>query len=86
MAAFETWFIQCGPLPEPKPSPRPKKGSWTDQADELPPSVTDKPFPGLTVIDDVCTAENAEALRRAAVLSEALGQKEKSRWVREGWR
>ena len=48
--------------------------------------VTDKPFPGLTVIDDVCTAESVEALRQAAVLSEAIGTKEKSRWVREGWR
>jgi hypothetical protein len=84
--AFETWFIQCGPLPEPKLSPRRKNSSWSDVTEEQSPSVTDKPFPGLTVIDDVCIAESVEALRQAAVLSEAIGTKEKSRWVREGWR
>jgi len=86
VTALETWLIQCGPLPEPKPAARRKGRSRRDEPEEAPPSVTDRPFPGLTVVDDVCVAESIEALRRAAVLSEALGKKDKSRWVREGWR
>ena len=83
--AFESWPIQCGPLREPKPSAQRNKRARPDEAEENTSSVTDKPFPGLIVVDHVCTAESVEALRRAAVLSEALGKKEKSRWIREGW-
>jgi len=85
ITAFEIWFIQCGPLPEPKPSPRRKGRSRRDEAEEATESVTDRPFPGLIVVDNDCTAESAAALRRAAVLSEAIGNKDSSRWVRAGW-
>jgi hypothetical protein len=85
--AFETWAVQCGPISEPERSPAERR-RMRDDPDfaEEPNYVTDHPFPGLTVVDNDCTAESVEALRRAAVLSEALGDKEAFRWVREGWR
>ena len=83
---LETWGVQCGPLPEPNPSPRRKGRSRHDEPEQATASVTDRPFPGLTVVDNNCIAESAEALRRAAVLSEALGNQSKTRWVREDWR
>lgn len=80
--AYETWVVQCGPLPEPVRTGRTEEGDSVEST----PHVTDRPFPGLTVVDDNCIAESVEALRRAAVLSEALGNKDEFRWVREGWR
>jgi hypothetical protein len=85
--AFETWAVQCGPIPEPERSAAQRR-RLRDDPDfaEEPNHVTDDPFPGLTVVDNNCTAESVEALRQAAVLSEALGNNSAYRWVREGWR
>jgi hypothetical protein len=73
VVAFENWAIQCGPLPETAPE---GEGS----------NVTETPFPGLTIVGNNCTANSVDALRRAAVLSEALDTAGRSQWVREGWR
>jgi hypothetical protein len=84
--AFELWAVQCGPLPEPARSARSRRGrGGADKVEDAQESVTDRPFPGLTVVDSDCVAESADALRRAAVLSESLG-KSGSHWVRDGWR
>ena len=72
--AIESWWVQCGPLPQEDP-PTLTGGN-----------VTDRPFAGLTVVDDNCLAESADALRNAAILSEALKPPNRMRWVREGWR
>lgn len=85
--AFETWGIQCGPLPEPEPAARSRRRASVDpEVAEDAAYVTERPFPGLTVVDDNCTAENVEALRRAAVLSEPLEAHRTARWIRDGWR
>lgn len=82
IVAFTTWPIWCGPLP------RRAEG-------EKDFTVTDAPFPGLTVLGEYCVAEDAAALRRAAVASETLlGSEEvngtpglaRFRWIRDGWR
>lgn len=70
VTAFELWSVQCGPEP----------------AGAEPGPVTDRPFPGLTIDEHNCEAESVEALRRAATLSEPLGEHMRSHWVREGWR
>lgn len=73
VTAFETWAIRCGPVPESAP-------------DEEIEDVTETPFPGLTVVENNCTADSVDALRRAALLSNALDARRQTRWVREGWR
>jgi hypothetical protein len=78
----EIWLVQCGPLPEPAPRKRRRDGEERESA----PSVTDRPFPGLTVVDDNCVAESAQAVRQAAVFSESLGPPYRLRWIRDGWR
>ena len=70
VTAFEMWPVKCGPEPT-----GPEPGS-----------VTERPFPGLTIIEDNCLAKDVDALRRAAALSEDLGVWRTSRWVRDGWR
>ena len=72
--AMESWPVQCGPLPEEDPSTL------------MGGNVTDRPFAGLTVVDDNCLAESADAVRSAATLSEVLRPLNRMRWVREGWR
>ncbi len=79
IVAMETWPVSCGPLPEPK------RGKRSDDEEPVA-DVTDRPFPGLTVVEDNCTAESVEALRRAATLSEPLEPHGTTRWVRDGWR
>jgi hypothetical protein len=70
VTAFELWSVRCGPEPE--------------GAESGP--VTNRPFPGLTIVEYNCEAESVEAVRRAAMLSEPLGEHIRSHWVREGWR
>jgi hypothetical protein len=77
------WLVACGPLPEAARPRSPGRGKG-GEADE--PSVTDHPFPGLEVAESNCVAENVEALRGAAVLSEHLGDPLSFHWVRDGWR
>ncbi|HEY6816720.1 MAG TPA: hypothetical protein VI168_14365 [Croceibacterium sp.] len=83
--AMESWSVQCGPLPVERRS----RGRRRQSEDDLPAlpdgNVTDRPFPGLTVVDDNCTAESADAVRNASVLSEALGPPTLMRWIRDGW-
>jgi hypothetical protein len=87
IVSFEIWAVQCGPLPEPALPPNARRRGRAAPDESLgEASVTTQPFPGLTVVDSNCEAESAQALRRAAVLSETLGQAAKSHWVREGWR
>lgn len=88
VTAIEVWGIRCGPLPEPVEPPKSPRGRRADDAElaEDPAYVTDQPFPGLTVVDNNCTAESVEALRRAAVLSERLDTRGSAHWVRDGWR
>jgi hypothetical protein len=87
VTALESWGVQCGPLPEPAPDrgsgPRSRRGEDPGLTKG---NVTDRPFPGLTVVEDNCVAESADAVRSAAVLSEALRPPARTRWIREGWR
>jgi len=73
--AFERWTVECGPIDEDPDEPL--LGAKY---------VTERPFPGLTINGDNCTAESADAVRRAAVLSETLDAHGAVRWVRDGWR
>ncbi len=82
IVAFTTWPIWCGPFP------RRAEG-------EGGPNVTDAPFPGLTVVDEHCVAEDVATLRAAATASEALYPPDdptkalgvaRFRWIRDGWR
>ena len=82
IVAFTTWPIWCGPLP------RLAEGGEGS-------TVTDAPFPGLTVVGEHCVAEDVGALRRAAVASETLLRSDevteppglgRLRWIRDGWR
>ena len=82
---MESWIVQCGPLPERSSRGRGRR-SDDDPPGLLEDNVTDRPFPGLTVVDDNCLAESADAVRQAAVLSEALEPPTRMRWVRRGWR
>ena len=77
--ALDLWAAQCGPLPNKADSKRSE-----GEADAR--YVTDRPFPGLTVMDDNCTADSIASLRNAAALSEALGNHSQMHWVRDGWR
>jgi hypothetical protein len=85
--AFETWAVQCGPISEPERSSAERR-RLRDNPDfaEEPNYVTDAPFPGLKIVEDNCIAESAEAVRNAAVRSEALQSPTQMRWIREGWR
>lgn len=85
VTAMETWAVQCGPLPEATRSAGGRRGG-RNAPEERSDSVTDRPFPGLTVAEQNCTAESVEALRRAAVLSASLGDHNRYHWVRDGWR
>jgi hypothetical protein len=76
VVAFETWSVECGPRREPADDESVVDSSY----------VTDRPFPGLTVDEDNCTAESVEALRRAATLSKPLDTHGTARWLRDGWR
>lgn len=82
IVAFTTWPIWCGPFP------RRAEG-------EGGPNVTDAPFPGLTVVDEHCVAEDVATLRAAARASETLYPPDEPtkalgiarfRWIRDGWR
>jgi hypothetical protein len=83
VTALEIWFVRCGPLREDDERRGSRRDDDTEQAATY---VTDRPFPGLTVVDNDCLATSEEALRNAAVLSEALGPPFEMRWLREGWR
>ena len=65
------WTALCGP-----PPPKAKKGE---------PSrfVTEKPLPGLTVVDDACTTQSLDAVRRSVIASRAWSPPGVIRWVRE---
>ena len=66
---------------------------WTVVCGPLPSNeakVTDRPWPGLTVAGDNCTAASAVAVRDAAQRSREMAERSgtivRSRWVREGYR
>jgi len=88
VTATESWSVQCGPLEKVEPAQASGRGRRADDEEDVSAqsSVTRRPFPGLTVVESNCVADSAEAVRRAAVLSEGLEEKGRSRWVREGWR
>jgi hypothetical protein len=87
VTAFEIWPVRCGPLTEPQASrDRRRRSRHEEELAEEPNYVTKQPFPGLTVVDNDCVAESVDALRNAAVLSEALASPSEMRWVRDGWR
>jgi hypothetical protein len=82
IVAFITWPIWCGPFP------RRAEGEGGS-------NVTDAPFPGLTVVDEHCVAEDVATLRAAARASETLYPPDEPtkalgvarfRWIRDGWR
>ena len=82
VVAFDLWSVQCGPSPD-----REFEGGVEYEADTLTEGyVTERPFPGLTVVGQRCTAESAAALRQAAASSRELGNLAQVRWVRDGWR
>jgi hypothetical protein len=87
VTAMEMWAVQCGPISEPERSAaeRRRLRDDPDYAEEAN-YVTDDPFSGLTIVDNNCIAESAEAVRNAAVLSEALRPPTQLRWIRDGWR
>lgn len=79
VVAFEYWIVQCGPLQ------REVEAGVEYTIDDLTEGyVTEQSFPGLTVVGEKCTAESADALRRAAASSET-DQPRQVRWVRDGW-
>lgn len=77
ITALRRWPVLCGPKPV-------KKAGSTKRSR----FVTDKPFKGLRVDGDGCTAADIAALRRAATASERLAGERSgymmviSRWVR----
>ena len=79
VVAFELWVVQCGPSPQREL----KAGVEYPLLSLMEGYVTDRPFPGLTVVGERCTAESVDALRRAAGANRDLGQV--ARWVRDGW-
>lgn len=84
LVSITIWPVQCGPLH--KQPTRVKRDGSTNQE-----HVTRTPFPGLTVTDDNCTAQTADALRAAARASAGLSEREgeppkQAHWVRDGWR
>jgi hypothetical protein len=84
--AAESWSIECGPIPEPEARKEPRRRARSDELpEEAVPNVTGQPFPGLTIVGNNCTAESADAVRRAAVLSEPFKPHGTTRWVRDGW-
>ena len=59
---------QCGPLPPPGPGGR---------------GVTDRPFPGLTVVGSDCVAKDLETVKRVLALSAGLARPYELKWVRD---
>ena len=77
ITALRRWPVLCGPKPARKAG---KAGRSR--------FVTDKPFKGLAIKGDGCTAKDITALRRAAAGSEAIAGGDgyaiiTSRWVRD---
>lgn len=77
ITAMRRWPVLCGPKPARKTA-RPGRSRF----------VTDKPFKGLAIKGDGCTARDIAALRRAAAGSEAIAGGDgysiiTSRWVRD---
>lgn len=77
ITALRRWPVLCGPKPV-----RKAKASGRSRF------VTDKPFKGLKIDGDSCTANDLAALRRAAAGSEAVAGGDGysiiiSRWVRD---
>ncbi len=73
VVAFHSWPVLCGPPPPPA------------KKDEKPRFVTLEPLPGLTVVEDNCTADAAGPVRAAAAASrawtdDAVGG---ARWIRD---
>lgn len=79
--AIEFWTIQCGPL-----TAREFEGGVEYPLLSLMEGyVTERPFPGLMVVGQDCTAESVDALRQAAASSRSLGEPAPVRWLRDGW-
>ena len=86
VTALESWNVQCGPISEPELTPARRRRLRGDpEFAEEPNNVTDQPFPGLTVVESHCIAEDVAAVRSAAALSEAIDPPTQTRWIREGW-
>jgi hypothetical protein len=84
LVSITIWPVQCGRL-EKQPTQVEKDGSNNQE------HVTRSPFPGLTLTDENCTAQTADALRAAARASAGLSERDgepprAAHWVREGWR
>ena len=47
------------------------------------PKVTDRPYPGLTVVRDNCQAKDLDTVKRALALSAGLGEPRTLKWVRD---
>jgi len=67
---------QCGPLPA---------NADPAAADGKPrrASVSDRPFPGLTIVGADCVAKDLDAVRTALSLSASLGEPQTIRWIRD---
>ena len=77
ITALRRWPVLCGPKPARKAA-KPGRSRF----------VTDKPFKGLAIKGDGCTAKDIAALRRAAAGSEGIAAGDGysiiiSRWVRD---
>jgi hypothetical protein len=77
VTAIRSWVVRCGPPPPPPADPQASAAL-----------VTDRPLPGLTVVDDHCQADDAATVRAAARASEAWERPTTSRWERRArwWR
>lgn len=74
ITAFTAWPALCGPPPPPAPK------------DEKPRYVTLEPLPGLTVVEDNCTAEAAGPVLASAKVSRQWTTDEmRLRWIRDSY-
>ncbi len=72
IVSFRAWPVLCGP-----PPPRPAKGEEERY-------VTLEPLPGVTIVDNNCTAGTQDVVRAAARASRAWGDgTDSARWIRD---
>ena len=75
VVAFEGWLVECGPPPPPRKA---EDGSEIRL-------VTDRPLPGLRIVEDHCLATRPATVRAAAAASRTWQTEiHLTRWIRDG--